>query len=408
MLRGENMISRLFATMSASPLPPAAERATTAEQLLKLAHACLSGVLQFDYLSNGAAHRQSTAVLKLRANKSIEHPSSDDAAADAGHAIDDEDVNAKPPASAVRQTTNDDIVRRYLAEISKRRRLSSSEEYRLARSACDGNQAARQRLIEHHLGFVVMIARRYSNRGLPLLDLIEEGNIGLMTAIEKFDPELGHRFSTYAKWWVRQSIELALMTQTRVVHLPMHVARALKRMSRDAQAATSGEDLNPNESADASSEDIDGCDGGRPEQAHDSPHAERSVGAADHAPLRDQFRYLLFDASNQPEAADGSAEEDSAAMLDALAAPEHEQPDSRAHLVGQKRRLHAALSGLNDNERIVIESRFGLINDTIRTLDSIAAELKLSSERVRQIQAEALRKLHAILLAQGLERSTLL
>lgn len=398
--------------MSALPLPPVAERAATAEQLLKLAHACLSGVLQFDYLSNGAAHRQSTAVLKLRAKRSIEHALSDDAAADAAHAIDDEDVN-KPPTSAVRQTTNDDIVRRYLAEISQRRRLSSSEEYRLARSACDGNQAARQRLIEHHLGFVVMIARRYGDRGLPLLDLIEEGNIGLMTAIEKFDPELGHRFSTYAKWWVRQSIELALMTQTRVVHLPMHVARALKRMSRDAQTATSGDDLDPNgsaddTSADASSEDADGCEGGRPAQAHDSLHAERSVGAADRAPLRDQFRYLLFDASNQPEAADGSAEEDSAAMLDALAAPEHEQPDSRAHLVGQKQRLHAALSGLNDNERIVIESRFGLINDTIRTLDSIAAELKLSSERVRQIQAEALRKLHAILLAQGLERSTLL
>src|SRR5581483_8794133 len=141
-------------------------------QPLELAHLCISGALQFDYLSSGVGHRESTPVAKLQ---------------------------ARIPGKTAGQARGRDIVRQYLADIAAPKRLSSSEEYCLAVSARNGDADARRRLIEHQLGLVVMLARRYRQRGLPLLDLIEEGNIGLMTAIEKFDPERGCRFSTYAK-----------------------------------------------------------------------------------------------------------------------------------------------------------------------------------------------------------------
>ena len=179
------------------------------ERLLELAQECFSGALQFDYLSNGRGNRQSTPLRALRAAE---------------------------PVRATPSVRGHDIVRRYLGEIATRKRLTSGEEYRLASRARKGDEAARRALIEHQLGLVVVIARPYRNRGLPLLDLIEEGNMGLLRAMEKFDPERGCRFSTYAKWWIRQSIELALMTQAGTVRVPVHVRRALKRQSKASDA----------------------------------------------------------------------------------------------------------------------------------------------------------------------------
>jgi RNA polymerase nonessential primary-like sigma factor len=315
--------------MDAATVPLASER------LLALAHRCISGALQFDYLSNGSGHRQSTPLRALRAG-----------------------IPAKTAPSAPGR----DIVRQYLAEIATRKRLSSSEEYCLANSIRNGDVAARRRLIEHHLGLVVAMARRYRERGLPLLDLIEEGNIGLMTAIEKFDPERGYRFSTYAKWWIRQSIELALMTQANVVRVPVHVTRALKQRSR-AQARAAA-DLPPDEGL----------------RRVDPPGA---------------VQFLLYDVRHQT---DTSQEHDELQdFVDTVAAPEHEQPDWHMHAVGQRRHLDAALLQLKDTERLVLQSRFGLTDDVDRTLQDIARQLKVSPERVRQIQTEALGKLRRIL-----------
>ncbi|MGH8240425.1 MAG: sigma-70 family RNA polymerase sigma factor, partial [Steroidobacteraceae bacterium] len=221
------------------------------------------------------------------------------------------------------------------------------------------------------LGLVVVLARRYRNRGLPLLDLIEEGNIGLMAAIRKFDPEMGHRFSTYAKWWIRQSIELALMTQTRVVHVPVHFTRALKRRAKKTDAPEASEPRG----------------GG----------AQQPTAQAGPRVLRDAAKFLLHDASGRADAAHESGRE-SEAVIETLPAPESEQPESHLQLLGQRRRLHEALALLSENERLVIQSRFGLGDDATRTLESIASQLKLSSERVRQIQAEAVLKLRRILL----------
>jgi RNA polymerase sigma factor (sigma-70 family) len=309
------------------------------ERLLELAHLCISGALQFDYLSNGAGHRQSTPVWTLRA-----------------------EVSAKPDHNM----RSRDIVRQYLTEIATHKRLSSSEEYCLAVAARSGNRSARHRLIEDQLGLVVILARRYRERGLPLLDLIEEGNIGLLTAIEKFDPERGCRFSTYAKWWIRQSIELALMTQTNVVRVPIHVTRSLKRRSR-ARARLSREPAG-------------------------APEGQRNDQPVEHP------GFSLLDVRNGR-----THEDDLQAFVDTVAAPEHEQPDSHLQVIARRKQLQAALLQLKDTERLVLHSRFGLTNDVDRTLRDIALQLNLSTERVRQIQAEALCKLRRILEAdQGL------
>jgi RNA polymerase nonessential primary-like sigma factor len=316
------------------------------QDLLELAQQCISLALQLDYLSNGAGHRQSGKP----------------------HAAD-----TKLAVGLASGARSRDIVRQYLAEVATRKRLSSSEEYCLASSVRNGDERARRRLIEHQLGLVVLIARRYSNRGLPLLDLIEEGNIGLMIASDKFDPERGCRFSTYAKWWIRQSIELALMTQTGVIHVPVYVTRALKQRSKAAAARMS-------------------C----PQASVSSEFNERGGRSI----LDGDANFLLHDVRDRTYLADKAQDNDSHALadsVDAIAAPEHEQPEWCLNVYRQRQQLEAALNQLKDTERLVLRSRFGLANGADRTLAHIARQLNLSSERVRQIQAEALSKLRVIL-----------
>jgi RNA polymerase sigma factor (sigma-70 family) len=285
-------------------------------------------------------------------------------------------LRARVPAKPESSPRSRDIVHRYLAEVATRKRLSSSEEYCLAVSAQGGDLNAGRRLIEHQLGLVVMMARRYCGRGLPLLDLIEEGNIGLMTAIEKFDPERGCRFSTYAKWWVRQSIELALMTQANIVRVPVHVTRALKRRSR-ARAT-----------ADWTEKDV----------TEDLPANE----------LRSTSQFMLHDLRDRTDT-NALQRDELQTFVDTVAAPEHEQPDWHLQVMSRHKYLHSALLKLKDTERLVLQSRFGLTDDVDRTLKDIARELKVSAERVRQIQGEALSRLRNILQADhGLEHEGLL
>lgn len=318
------MLARVTQRMRTATVSSLSERPVS-ERLLELAQECFSGALQFDYLSNGRGNRQSTPLRALR---------------------------AAVPMRAQTGARSHDIVRRYLCEIATRKRLSSAEEYSLASRARKGDEQARRALIEHQLGLVVVIARPYRNRGLPLLDLIEEGNIGLLRAIEKFDPERGCRFSTYAKWWIRQSIELALMTQTGTVRVPVHVRRALRQRSKA------------------------------------SPDAEAPPNVAN---------FLLHDMRDQLEPHLMVHGGESRPILDSVAAPEHEQPDWLLQFDGRRKQLEAALLLLNDNEQVVLRSRFGLADDTDYTLQTVAQKLNLSSERVRQIQGEALNKLRQIL-----------
>jgi RNA polymerase nonessential primary-like sigma factor len=322
-------------------VPSSVAASSTSQRLLELAREYFSNALQCDYLSNGSGHRQTTPLRSLR--PAIPIPAGNDA-------------------------RSRDIIRLYLNEVATRKRLSSSEEYRLAIRARNGDEQARRRLIEHQLGLVVLIARPYRNRGLPLLDLIEEGNIGLLRAIEKFDPERGCRLSTYAKWWIRQSIDLALMTQGATVRVPVHVTRARKQQSR-ARAKQLSE-ANCTALADASSS------------------TEFLPGSA---------KFLLHDARHQSDVSHTARHDEPRALVDRVAAPEHEQPDWYLHVDGRLKALESALSRLKDSEQLVLRSRFGLAEDSACTLESIARQLKLSSERVRQIQTEALVKLRHIL-----------
>jgi RNA polymerase nonessential primary-like sigma factor len=322
---------------------PTATASGVSERLLQLAHECLSLALQFDYLSNGRGHRQSTPLRALRAATALK-------ADTAG-------------------TRSRDIVQQYLCEVATRKRLTSSEEYVLATRALRGDESARRRLIEHQLGLVVMIARPYRNRGLPLSDLIAEGNLGLLKATEKFDPERGFRFSTYAKWWIRQSIELALMNQVGTVRLPIHIMRALKRQSKAA------------------------AEKARAAESHPRPLGPQK------GVLRDAAKFLLHDARHQTNTGSSAPPGDSPTLVDHVAAPEDEQPEFCLHVTARRKHLESAMLLLKDTERRVLQSRFGLADDTDCTLQSVAQQLNLSSERVRQIQTEALGKLRGILQA---------
>ncbi len=321
---------------------------TSLQRSLELAHRCIDWALQFDYLSLGVRR-----TLATRAQR--------------------------PPARNAPPGARRDLIRQYLTEISRRKRLSSSEEYRLSRAARQGDPAARRQLIEHHLRLVVMLARRYAGRGLPQLDLIEEGNLGLMMAVERFDPEKGCRFSTYAKFWIRQSMELALMTQPGVVHLPVHVSRAMKRHGRQIAAGTRDNLTRPR----------------KPAESTPSLRGQTAFPGAAGEILTREWRYLLYDIRNVRTQAERDLPTDRA--LACLAGPEHDRPDWAVLRAGERQELELAMALLKPIEREVLRARFGLADDRIRTLQTIAAELSLSAERVRQIQGEAIGKLRQIL-----------
>ena len=294
-----------------------------------------------------------------------------------------EEVPPEAPGEAEGDDLQYDVTRIYLHEIGARPLLSHDEEREAARAAKRGDFAARQKMIERNLRLVVSIARHYLNRGLPLADLIEEGNLGLMHAIEKFDPERGFRFSTYATWWIRQAIERAVMNQARTIRLPVHVTKdlhGLLRAKRHLEAAVGGE----------------------------PGHA---VGADDIAHLvgrpAEEVRAVLSLAEHTVSL-DAPLEVDPLLSLgESLAA--HDAPPPEAALARHEIEalLREWLTQLGDKQRMVIERRYGLSNGEAATLDALAGELGLTRERVRQIQVEALERLRAILRRRGVSGSEL-
>lgn len=272
-----------------------------------------------------------------------------------------------------------DATRLYLREIGAARLLTAEEEVELARAIGKGDDSARKRMIESNLRLVVKIARRYLNRGLPLLDLIEEGNLGLIRAVEKFDPERGFRFSTYATWWIRQTIERAIMNQTRTIRLPIHVVKEINTYLRAARQL---------------SQELD----------HE-PSAEDIASLMD-KPLKDVERMLGFNeriASVDVPHGRGSDKP----LVDAIADISVEEPEEQ--LLAQDIHVHLErwLEKLNANQREVVMRRFGLQGYDNSTLEQVAQELGVTRERVRQIQIDALRRLRAILEHQGFDADAL-
>ena len=266
-----------------------------------------------------------------------------------------------------------DATRLYLKEIGFSALLTAEEEVYYARRAQKGDARARRRMIESNLRLVVKIARRYMNRGLTLLDLIEEGNLGLIRAVEKFDPERGFRFSTYATWWIRQTIERGIMNQTRTIRLPVHVLKEINIYQRAARHLAQKLDHEP------SPEEVANLLDKPVEEVKDMLGLNERVASVD-APLDDD-----------PDRS----------LLDAIA--DDRAPDPEGTLAREDLRLIVRqwLSGLNDKQRDVVERRFGLNGREVATLEEVGADIGVTRERVRQIQVEALKQLRAVLEKSG-------
>ena len=278
----------------------------------------------------------------------------------------------------------------YLREIRRAPLLTPQQEFEIATRARNGDFAARQAMIEHNLRLVVSIAKNYLGRGLPMTDLIEEGNLGLMHSIGKFEPERGFRFSTYASWWVRQNIERAIMHQARLVRLPVHVVRELNHVLKARRAL---------EAATASA----GRGGEGPVRVED-------VAAAVGRPVQEVSDLLRY--AEQPTSLDAPIERHqpdghSETLLDGVA--DDGASDPMGHTLSHEvdLLLHHGLDELNEREREVVTGRYGLGDREPETLEVLAERLGLTRERIRQIQQEALLKLKRRMARQGIDRDSL-
>ncbi|MCL1067637.1 RNA polymerase sigma factor RpoS [Shewanella olleyana] len=269
---------------------------------------------------------------------------------------------------------NLDATQLYLGEIGFSPLLSAEEEVFFSRKALKGCEKSRNRMIESNLRLVVKIARRYNNRGLALLDLIEEGNLGLIRAVEKFDPERGFRFSTYATWWIRQTIERAIMNQTRTIRLPIHVVKELNVYLRTARQLAQKLDHEPTAEEIADTLDVSTSDVSRMLKLNEK-----------------------ITSVDTPLGGDNDK-----ALLDVIADDDSVGPDYKVQDEDLSHSIVGWLNELNTKQREVLARRFGLLGYEPSTLENVGAEIGLTRERVRQIQVEALKRLKDVLGAQGL------
>jgi RNA polymerase nonessential primary-like sigma factor len=271
-------------------------------------------------------------------------------------------------------SSNLDATQLYLSEIGFSPLLSAEEEVYFSRLALKGDEKARKRMIESNLRLVVKISRRYNNRGLPLLDLIEEGNLGLIRAVEKFDPERGFRFSTYATWWIRQTIERAIMNQTRTIRLPIHVVKELNIYLRTARELVQKLDHEPT--------------------AEDIANELKVPVAGVSKMLKLNERITSVDT---PFAGDSEK-----GLLDIIADEKNTGPESNLQDNDMKHNIVHWLNELSSKQREVLARRFGLLGYEAATLENVGHEIGLTRERVRQIQVEALKRLRDILSKEDL------
>ena len=263
------------------------------------------------------------------------------------------------------QLSTDDPVRMYLKEIGKVPLLTAEEEQDLAKRMTEGDEEARKKLTEANLRLVVSIAKRYVGRGMLFLDLIQEGNLGLIRAVEKFDYTKGYKFSTYATWWIRQAITRAIADQARTIRIPVHMVETINKVIRVSRQLLQ-------------------------ELGHD-PSAEEIAQAMDLPP--EKVREILKVAQEPVSLETPIGEEEDSHLGDFIPDEEASAPSEVASLSLLREQLFDVMDTLTPREKKVLELRFGLTDGRTRTLEEVGREFGVTRERIRQIEAKALRKL---------------
>ncbi|NCU43363.1 RNA polymerase sigma factor RpoD [Candidatus Saccharibacteria bacterium] len=264
---------------------------------------------------------------------------------------------------------SDDSVRMYLREIGKIPLLTHEEEMVLSRKAVEGDRRAKDKMAEANMRLVVSIAKRYSGRGLDLLDLIQEGNTGLLRAVDKFDPEKGYKFSTYATWWIRQAITRAIADQARTVRIPVHMVETINKLMRTQRRMTQELNREPTTEELAKELDIE------PEKVEYVMKIKQDISSLDAGIGRD-----------------GEDGEDST-LGDFIEDEDTASPEESAAGQLLKEQVREVLSSLSDREQKIIKMRFGLDGTKSHTLEEVGLEFAVTRERIRQIEAKALMKL---------------
>jgi len=311
----------------------------------------------------------------------------DDAARRALNAADEVSDRAFNGPSAGISSESGDSLTHYLNEVRRTQLFTPEEEYRCACAARAGDFSARQSMIEHNLRLVVNIAKAYLGRGVPLIDLIEEGNLGLMHAITKFEPERGFRFSTYATWWIRQSVERAAMMQSRAIRLPVHVVRELQQVLRARRSLEAD-----------------------PKFLESRPDGVRVEDVAAFLGRDAQQVAELLALAETPRSLDagGDLDEPGFTLADTVASEDEKgDPTGVAQSHEVERLLNQWIQALSEREREVLEGRYGLHDREPETLEVLSVRLGLTRERVRQIQNEALAKMRRQLARSGVGRDAL-
>lgn len=262
----------------------------------------------------------------------------------------------------------DDSVRLYLREIGKIPLLSQEEELELAKKAAKGNKKAKDKMVEANMRLVVSIAKRYSGRGLDFLDLIQEGNTGLLRAVEKFDPDKGFKFSTYATWWIRQAITRAIADQARTIRIPVHMVETINKVLRATRKLT--QELNREPTIAEVAEEMDM----EPEKVEYVMKIKQDIASLDQSVGRD-------------------GDDEDSVLGDFVEDEERISPEDSAANQILKEQLAEIISTLSEREQKIIKLRFGIGGGRPHTLEEVGAEFSVTRERIRQIEAKALSKL---------------